>query len=279
VANGVDVFKALQMACINPVSHYKLPIGQLNIGDSADFVMVQDLQNFKVLTTYIDGQIVAQNGVSLLVNSTALPINNFKTTSKKVEEFKFSVEKNQSLKVIECIDGQLITNQIIYKIPEDKSNFESDIAKDILKIAVVNRYNHSKVAIAFIKNFGLTTGAIASSVAHDSHNIVAVGTSDKSLCQAINMVIEAQGGISAVADGTTNILKLPIAGLMATGDGYEVASQYTAIDLFSKQVLGSSLNSPFMSLSFMALLVIPQLKLSDLGLFCGKTFALTSHFE
>jgi adenine deaminase len=140
-----------------------------------------------------------------------------------------------------------------------------------LKIVVVNRYKDAPIAKAFIKNFGIKKGAIASSVAHDSHNIVAVGVDDESICRAVNLVIEKEGGVSCVGDGEM-ILPLPVGGLMSTEDGYEVAKNYSAIDKAAKE-LGSTLSAPFMTLSFMALLVIPHLKLSDLGLFDGDCFS------
>ncbi len=279
VTQGLDKFKALSMACVNPVEHYHLPIGLLAENHPADFVLVDNLQNFEVLATYINGKLVAEKGASLLPNVLSEAINYFEISAKKLEDFEFEVSENQTLKVIECIDGQLITNKINHKILKDTHNFESDLTNDILKIVVVNRYKPSKIAISFIKNIGLKRGAIASSVAHDSHNIVAVGTNDKDLCKAVNLIIEAQGGISAVDTEKYQLLALPIAGLMANADGYEVAKAYTQIDQFAKQNLGSTLNSPFMSLSFMALLVIPHLKLSDLGLFDGTNFELTSSVE
>ncbi len=152
-------------------------------------------------------------------------------------------------------------------------NLVSNTETDILKLAVVNRYQDAPPAIAFIKNFGLKKGAIASSVAHDSHNIIAVAADDASLCQAVNAIIASRGGICCISDETEAVLSLPVAGLMSDKDGFEVARQYTAIDQLAKQ-LGSKLEAPFMTLSFMALLVIPHLKLSDKGLFDGDQFRL-----
>jgi adenine deaminase len=177
------------------------------------------------------------------------------------------------LNVIEAMDGQLITGKLKHppKISDDE--IISDTATDILKITVVNRYMNTKPVMAFIKNFGLKKGAIASSVAHDSHNIVAIGVDDKSLCRAVNLVIKEQGGISAVLEETQLVLGLTVGGLMSDKDGYEVAASYTAIDKFVKEKMGSTLSAPFMTLSFMALLVIPHLKLSDKGLFDGDNFS------
>jgi adenine deaminase len=275
------LFETLQMACVNPVQHYNLPVGLLREGDPADFIVVDNLTDFNIQKTYLNGEIVAENGISSIPNLPSKIINNFNCEKKKEEDFKcLKPEDNETrkYKVIEVLDGQLITLQSEHHYNYSGKFVVSDVENDILKIVVVNRYQDAPVAIAFIKNFGLKEGAIASSVAHDSHNIIAVGVDDKSICEAVNIIIEARGGVSAVdGKGQNNILKLPIAGIMSDKDGYEVAKQYSAIDQFAKQ-LGCTLTSPFMSLSFMALLVIPNLKLSDLGLFDGEKFCFTSLF-
>lgn len=274
------LFETLQMACVNPVLHYNLPVGLLREGDPADFIVIDNLQDFKVKQTYLNGEIVAEHGISKIENLPSDIVNNFNCETKKIEDFAYeNSELQQSMiKVIEVLDGQLITLKSEHK-PKILDGFVvSDTERDILKIVVVNRYQDAPPAIGFIKNFGLKEGAIASSVAHDSHNIIAVGVDDESICEAVNMIIEARGGVSAInGKGQKNILKLPIAGIMSDRDGYEVAKEYSAIDQFAKQ-LGCTLASPFMSLSFMALLVIPNLKLSDLGLFDGEKFAFTSLF-
>ncbi len=271
------LFEILQMACVNPVLHYQIPVGLLNEGNSADFIVIDNLQDFNVLQTYLNGEIVSENGVSNIPNLPSEIVNNFTCSFKKKEDFTVE-DKGSLIKVIEVLDGQLITLKSEH-LPKILNGFVvSDVERDILKIVVVNRYQDAPPAIAFIKNFGLQQGAIASSVAHDSHNIIAVGVDDESICDAVNMIIEARGGVSAInGKGQKNILKLPIAGIMSDRDGYEVAKEYSAIDQFAKQ-LGCTLNSPFMSLSFMALLVIPNLKLSDLGLFDGEKFSFTSIF-
>ena len=292
VAKDIDVFKVLQAACINPVQHYKMNIGLLQKGDAADFIVVEDLVNFKVLQTYIDGELVAEKGKSLLVTHSSTLINNFDCSEKNILDFRFAISDfGEKVYAIEALDGQLITNKIIcHPIVTDKF-YESDVANDILKMVVVNRYKNAPIAKAFIKNFGLKQGAIASSVAHDSHNIVAVGIDDESICKAVNLVIKESGGVSAASpqraiarsfacnskgEGTgmfkSMVLPLPVAGLMSNQDGYKVAADYTAIDKMVKEELGSTLAAPFMTLSFMALLVIPHLKLSDLGLFDGDEF-------
>ena len=273
VAAGIDVYKVLQAACINPVLHYQMRHGLLRQGDAADFVVLKDLKDFEVLQTFIDGELVAQNGESYLMPAPASVINQFDCKLKMPEDFSFAPTENEIVPVIEALDGQLITNKILFSAALLQRGTASSISDDVLKIVVVNRYHHAPIAKAFIKNFGLKQGAIASSVAHDSHNIVAVGVDDESICRAVNLVIEASGGVSAVSADASHVLALPVAGLMSTADGYEVAEQYTAIDHFTKETLGASLASPFMTLSFMALLVIPHLKLSDKGLFDGDRFS------
>ena len=284
VAKGIDIFKILKAACINPVLHYKLAVGLLKEGDLADFIVVKDLKKFEVIKTFINGELVAENGVSNIKTSKSGIINNFSCNKKVVKDFEILWNNEKEIPCIEAMDGQLITNRLLVKPKVIDKKIVSDTEKDILKIVVVNRYNNAPVAKAFIKNFGLTQGALASSVAHDSHNIVAVGADDESICRAVNLVIEQQGGVSATSplpfstsgEGDKKpkelILPLPVAGLMSNEDGYKVAADYTAIDKMTKEELGSTLASPFMTLSFMALLVIPHLKLSDKGLFDGDKF-------
>lgn len=274
LAKGYKLFDVLRAACVNPVLHYRLPVGLLREGDSADFIIVDNLHDFTVLETYINGEKVADRGTSLLPDLRSPIVNQFDCQPCQASDLAIPAPSTfLSLKVIEALDGQLITNLLEVPARVEAGYIVSDTERDILKIAVINRYQPAPVAIGFIKNFGLTQGALASSVAHDSHNIIAVGCDDESLAKAINLVIEAQGGVSAVdGEGSGHILSLPIAGLMSDKDGYEVANQYTALDSFVKQTLNSTLASPFMTLSFMGLLVIPSLKMSDLGLFDGSTF-------
>jgi adenine deaminase len=276
VAKGINVYKVLRAACINPVLHYKLDVGLLKEGDPADFIVVKDLEKFEVVKTYINGELVADEGKSKIESGKIQVINNFSCSKKKVEDFAVKAGEGNVINVIEALDGQLITNKILYEPEVIDGKLESDIEDDILKIVVVNRYRNAPIAKAFINNFKLSKGAIASSVAHDSHNIVATGVDDESICKAVNLVIEKMGGVSAVSNKREMILALPVAGLMSNEDGYNVAASYTAIDDMVKKELGSTLTAPFMTLSFMALLVIPHLKLSDKGLFDGDKFELVS---
>ena len=279
VASGVDVFKVLRAACINPVEHYKMQIGLLKTGDKADFIEVNNLQEFKVISTFVNGELVAHNGVSFIKTAPPSPLNHFNCSAVSSQDFELIAADGSAIHVIEAIDGQLITNKLLCSPNIKKGYLVTDIERDILKIAVVNRYHQAPVSVSFIKNFGLKSGAIASSVAHDSHNIVAVGVDDESISKAVNLVISAQGGISAVGEKDELILPLPIGGLMSNRDGYEVAAEYTRLDKYVKEVLGSSLASPFMTLSFMALLVIPHLKLSDKGLFDGDSFSFVGELK
>ena len=273
VAHGVNIFKVLKAACVNPVQHYKMKNGLLKTGDAADFIVVKDLIDFVVLKTFIDGILVAEEGKTFIESVSCGIINNFNCQAKKPSHFQVPAKKEQrEIYVIEALEGQLITNKLIKPALIKNGFIESDIENDILKMVVVNRYYEAPIAISFIKNIGLTNGAIASSVAHDSHNIVAVGVDDESICEAVNLIIKEKGGISAVSRNVKMILPLPVAGLMSAGDGFKIATDYTAINNFAIKILGSSMDAPFMTLSFMALLVIPHLKLSDKGLFDGDAF-------
>lgn len=271
VAKGFDLFKILQMACINPVKHYKMNIGLLQKNDAADFIVVEDLTHFKVLQTYIDGELVAENGKSFVKDVDFEKPNNFNTAKKQIIEFDISSSASK-IRVIEALEGQLITNEIHHKPKIENGKIVSDTENDILKMAVVNRYENAPPAIAFIKNFGLKKGAIASSVAHDCHNIVVVGTSDEEILSAVNLIIGNTGGICAVNGNDKKSLALPVAGIMSDQNGWEAGRLYQEIDAMAKE-LGSGLKAPFMTLSFMALLVIPDLKLSDKGLFSGNSFS------
>ena len=277
VAKGIDQFNVLKAACINPVKHYQLPTGLFQVGDPANFIVVKDLIDFKVLQTYINGVKVAESGQSLIPMIQEKSINQFNALPLTAKDIKILAssypQKEGSIPIIEAIDGQLITN-CLWEAAHFKDNeIIADTNNDILKIVVYNRYHATAPKMAFIKNFGFKHGAIASTVAHDSHNIIAVGVTDTEIVKAINAVIQAQGGISCVENEIVKVLSLPVAGLMSVQDPYQVAAAYTEIDLMAKS-LGSALGSPFMTLSFMALVVIPHLKLSDKGLFDGTAFKL-----
>ncbi len=278
IAKGCDLYDVLLAACINPVEHYNLDVGLLKEGDWADFILTDDLKNFKIKATYINGTLVAENGKSNIERiEGAKVINNFKTDKKAVQDF-FISPSTDTLRAIQAINGEIITKDVESKVNIENGNAVSDVAQDILKMTVVNRYDNIQPAVAFINGFGLKNGAIASCVGHDSHNIIAVGTDDAALCRAVNLIIENKGGISAVNETTEKVLGLPVAGIMTNADGYEVAAAYSKIDEMVKEEMGCTLTAPFMTLSFMALLVIPSLKLSDKGLFDGNDFKFVETF-
>jgi adenine deaminase len=277
VAKGINVFNVLRAACINPVIHYQLPTGYARVNDPANFILVKNLQDFKVIETYINGQLVAQNGHSLIEPIQATTINQFNAHPIAISDLQLPLatypSKDGMVPVIHAIDGQLITN-LVWTIPSIKDNaIVADTEKDVLKVVVYNRYHAAKPKIGLIQSFGFKSGAIASTVAHDSHNIIAVGVDDESILKAINLVVHEKGGISCVQGESSKVIGLPVAGLMSTADPYQVANEYIEIDKMAKS-LGTQLGSPFMTLSFMALLVIPHIKMSDLGLFDGDQFKL-----
>ncbi|HRG00211.1 MAG TPA: adenine deaminase [Bacteroidia bacterium] len=273
---GHDLFDVLRAASYNVVKHYNLSVGLLQEGDNADFIEIDNLKDFNILKTYINGSLVAENGKSFITTEKAPIVNNFNCSLKHASDFKLKNE-SERIRVIECLDGQLITNELCVNSFSVAGLEESNIEQDVLKMAVVNRYNDAPIAKAFIKNVGLKQGAIASCVAHDCHNIVVVGTNDDDMCKAVNLIIKAKGGISLANGSEEMVLELPIAGVMTNQAAEEVAEAYTKLDRRAK-ALGSKLRAPYMSLSFMALLVIPELKLSDKGLFNGKRFEFTDVF-
>jgi adenine deaminase len=267
ISKGVDFFNLISAATLNPVKHYNLNVGLLQQNDTADFIIVDNLSDFNVLETYINGQKVFANNTVNIKNIASLEINNFKRTSISVDDICIESKNNNSCRVIEAFDGELLTKEIVTEINEINGKLVSNIENDILKIVVVNRYDNSaKPSVGFIKGFGLKTGALAESIAHDSHNIISVGVDDESIVKAINEVIFHKGGIAAFNGKKTFSLPLNIAGLMTNQDGFEVAEIYKNLNSVAKE-MGSVLKSPFMTLSFMALLVIPDLKLGDKGLF------------
>jgi len=264
---GYDEFDVLRAACVHPVEHYGLQVGQLRVGDSADFIICNSSALWNVHQTFIAGQLVAENGVTNISSVVTQSINTFDCAPITEAQISFSSDAGscEKIRVIVAQDGQLVTTEQIASISDP----------DILKMIVVNRYNNAAPAIAFVKGFNLSSGAIASSVAHDSHNVIAVGANDADIVHAINAVIECKGGVAAAINSNVTVLPLPVAGLMSANDGYLVAEKYSQIDALAKQ-FGSTLRAPFMTLSFMALLVIPALKLSDKGLFDGNKFEFVS---
>lgn len=273
LAEGYNLFDILRCAIVNPVQHYHLEVGLLQIGDAADFIVVDNLENFNILQTYINGKKVFDEGKVFIDKIEINEINNFNLSEKSPDDFKV-LHKGSELNVMEALDGELITASKLVKPLVINGEVVSDIPNDILKIAVINRYNNGKPSVGFIKNFGIKKGAVASSVAHDSHNIICVGTNDVDMSAAVNELIKSKGGICVWEDGKSDVLELSIGGIMSKEDSLTVAGKYRTLDRRVKQ-MGSKLKAPFMTLSFMALLVIPALKLSDKGLFDGNKFQFT----
>lgn len=276
VERGIDAFDALQAACVNPVEHYGLDVGLLRVGDPADLIEVDSLTGFDVRRTWIDGRLVAESGKTSIPRVEPPVANTFVVTHVSPDHFAVKAVPGAKLQVVEALDGQLITKRLAVDPLVSDGVVVSDVRNDVLKMVVVNRYRKAPPAIAFVKNFGLKNGAMASSVAHDSHNVIAVGVTDDDIAAAVNAVMDAGGGLAAVdhQGGDHWVLPLPVAGLMATGACAEVAHAYQELDAAVKD-WGSPLRAPYMTLSFMALLVIPELKLSDLGLFDGARFEFT----
>ena len=276
ISLGYNILDVLKAATITPVKHYNLEVGLLQKNDPADFIIVDNFIDFNVLKTYIDGKLVAENNKSLFEKTEIDVINNFMAETVDVDDFKV-YDEGKNVKIINVISGELLTEKFIGRPKNVNDNLVSDVENDILKIAVINRYEKKKIALGFIKNFGLKKGAIASSVAHDSHNIVVIGCSDEEMANAANMIINAKGGLVAWSHDDEICIPLPVAGLMTNADGHKIAADYQALVSLSKE-FGSSLSDPFMTMGFMSLLVIPKLKLSDKGLFDCEKFELTTLF-
>jgi adenine deaminase len=283
VRSGSPLMPLLRALTLNPVRHYQLSAGLLQVGDPADFIIVRDLQSFEVEETYIAGSCVAKNGRALFPSQRSAVPNQFCRYS--IREADVAVpDRGADIRVIVTQDGQLVTSEALVRPRVNNGLIEGDTDRDLLKIVVVNRYQRAPVSVGFVSGIGLLQGAIASTVAHDSHNIIAVGTSDATIVAAVNALMESSGGVCAVLgeqsiDGFPShgvaLLSLPVAGLMSPEDGYQVAARYEEVDRVAKE-LGATLNAPFMTLSFLALLVIPSLKISDRGLFDGSRFSFTS---
>ena len=289
IDKDIPVWNILQTACENPVLHYHLPIGLLQKNDSADFIVVDNLKDFNIISTFINGQCVfdstqKEDTQINILNTTAvvwdketfLP-NNFHAS--EIDEKDLCIRpQSPNIKVIKVYNKDLFTEKLLCKAKIENDNIVSDTKEDILKLVVYNRYQESKPAIAFVRGFNLKNGALASTIAHDSHNIIALGTSDSLIAKAINKLVETKGGVCAVNDNEARILPLPFGGLMSDRPIEEVAEKYKSLNTFATS-LGCTLSAPFMTMAFVALLVIPELKLSDKGLFDVNKFDFTSLFE
>ncbi|MEI8085361.1 MAG: adenine deaminase [Paludibacter sp.] len=278
VAKGYDVMDMLRACSLNPILHYKLDVGLLQKGDAADFSIVNNLTDFEIKATYIHGEKVSENGELSFPRFVPTELINQFNAQKITKEQVRVTPSGSKLKVIKVDDGQLFTHAVFCKPKIENDNVVSDIENDVLKLVVYNRYQPSTPAVGFIHNIGLKRGALASTVSHDSHNIVAVGTSDEEIVSAINQIIDSKGGILACNGEKTCLLSLPVGGLMSDADGAAIAQKYEEVDAMAKE-LGSTLRAPFMTVAFMSLVVIPELKLSDKGLFDVKTFSFTNLME
>jgi adenine deaminase len=276
LATGLDFMDVIRACTLNPVMHYGLNSGLLQTGDYADFIVVDNLKDFNVIETYVEGKLVASLGKSLITSRSSETPNNFNARSITIKDLKIKAE-GEKIKVQRALEGQLITEMEVAEAHIIDGFVESNVDNDVLKILVMNRYQPSQPSLNFVSGFGLKHGAIASTVAHDSHNIIAVGADDESMVIAVNALVASKGGICVVKDGEVSLLSLPIAGIMSDKDGYTVAERYQQLNKKALE-LGTSFRAPFMTLSFMALLVIPAIKLSDKGLFNGNNFSLTGLF-
>lgn len=274
VALGVDPLLAIRMVTLNPVKHYGLGLGLIQKNDPADFIIVNNLKSFSVLESYINGKLIAKNGQALFKARPKKINSSLKLKIKKSDDFIIESGKDARVRVIEAHEGKIVTSEIRRKLKTKNNDLIPDIKNDILKIANCSRYGNNNIGLGFITGFGLKKGAIASSVSHDSHNIIVIGTDNKNMAKAVNQVIKMNGGLAVVDNKKIIKLKLPIAGLMS---GEPVGKIVKGLNELHKKTkgLGCHLSSPFMTMSFMALLVVPELKLSDRGLFDGNNFMFT----
>jgi len=271
--DGYGLFDVLRAACLNAVEHYNLPVGLLRKGDPADFIVVDNLRDFTIEQVYVNGNLAFDQEGFRWSRPKTEAVNAFVSYPLSAADFTIPA-KTDKVKVIQVQDGELITSTKIMTPKQVEGNYVTDTAQDLLKIAVVNRYKEAPVQLGFVTGFGLKRGAFASSIAHDSHNIIVVGVNDEEMRTAAESLMEAKGGIAVVNEDDIHILQLPVAGLMSLETGEEVAGKYQKLDLLAKE-FGCALQAPFMTLAFMALLVIPELKIGDKGLFDGKNFQFT----
>ncbi|WP_320054852.1 adenine deaminase [uncultured Acetobacteroides sp.] len=276
---GVDVFDVLRISGYNAIKHYNLPLGLLQEGDPADFVMVDNLLDFNVEKTVVGGKVLFEKGNVKTIDAKIEIVNNFIENIVRLEDIKVSSSQNDSVsvRVIGVVEGELYTNSEVYDLEVQNGNVTSDRNSDILKIVVLNRYQKAKPSVGFIKGFGLKQGAICSSVSHDSHNLVAIGVDDESIVKVINGVVASKGGLAYADDDVLKVLELPVAGLMAAASAEKVAEDYRNLLEITRKS-GSTMKAPFMTMAFMSLIVIPELKISDQGLFDVVAFKPTSLF-
>jgi len=273
---GFDKFDVLRSCTINPVKHYDLDAGLLQKEQAADFIVVEDYMSMDVIETWINGEKVYDRGQTLFKYENDECINKF--NASEISEDEIRIKRNGSkMRVINAFDGELMTKEILYTT-KNSEIIKADIQNDILKIVVKDRYKDMPPSTAMIRGFGLKKGAFAGSIAHDSHNIICIGTNDKDIVTAINLIIKIKGGLAVATGNELDYMPLPVAGIMSEKPVNIVASDYEKLTKLVKS-MGCTMSAPFMTLSFMALLVIPELKLSDKGLFNGKIFNYVPLFE
>ncbi|REE28506.1 adenine deaminase [Methanothermobacter defluvii] len=271
---GIDPVSAVQMVTINPAEHYGLSTGAIAPGWDADFVVVDSLRDFNVKRVYIDGRPVAEEGRYLIKRrgGTRAPPRKLEVPDFPVERLDFRAEGDEAtVRVIDVLDGQLITEESVATLEVEDGAVQADTSSDILRVSVLDRYGRGNISSGFVHGFGLQEGAIASTVAHDSHNLIVVGVDPELMKRAVDILKKAGGGLVAVAEDDHRVLQLPVAGLMSDGDVFEVADGFENLNTFTEQ-LGSRLSAPFMTMSFLSLLVIPRLKIGDRGLFDVEKF-------
>ena len=270
LAYGYNIFDILRIVVVNPVEHYDLDTGMLRKGDKADFIIIDKPEDFNVLETWINGRKVFDGKNTLFESPAVSPLNKFYATPVKPDDIRVT-KKAGKIRVIDAIDGELVTGIYEWEIEKSGGILQPNTDKDILKIVVKDRYKDSDPSVAFIKGFGLKEGAFASSIAHDSHNIIAIGADDRSICRAVNRVIEMTGGLVVCDQDKCTEIALEIGGIMSDVPCGTMAEKYEGLTDIVKH-MGCKLKSPFMTLSFMSLLVIPELKLGDRGLFDVNKF-------
>lgn len=272
VSHGIDPVKAVKMVTINPAEHYSLNNGVIAPQRAADIVLVDDLSQFSVKKVFIDGVLQAVDGKPLFTVNPIQLKSTLSTTRVSPSDYAVRSENpTVKVRVITVVEGQLCTKASEAYLSCENGVVLTDTEQDILKLAVVERYGHNRIAIAFVRGFGLKEGALASSVAHDSHNIICVGVSDRCMAEAVVTLRDIEGGIVS-CNTETRFLKLPVGGLMSYEPVDTVAEYHKEVEEYA-QKMGCTLENPFMQLSFLALLVIPELKLSDKGLFDSERFA------
>jgi adenine deaminase len=275
ISEGYDIYDVIRSCTINPTQHYNLEPALLRVGDAADFIIVDDLNRMNVLQTWINGEKVYDDGKVLFSYEAGPGVNNFRSNEINEESIRIK-NKGKNIRVIVAEEGELLTGEVLFSSGTNEF-VTSNIDSDILKIVVKDRYKDLPPAVGFIKGFGLKSGAFASSIAHDSHNIIAVGTNDNDLVKAINEIVRMQGGLAVCSGSRIDSLQLNIGGIMTTRSCDSIASEYEKLNKLAES-MGCVMKAPFMTLSFMALLVIPDLKIGDRGLFDVRKFQPVSLF-